>query len=696
MTLTRRTVLSLFSAAPFAHGATAAGEAVSRYWQTLLRGHGRYAWPDDPKPSLSVTYSAVASHQVLGKPVPHAVEVARFVRGAYPMPPARRKDRPLHRFDFEQMQTLAWLGESIEEYRDAATGWDKPSYFTKNYEMHENPVLRQETGAILCRKLLGLPATEDWKTYVRLRRRKNGSFNHTPAQDGTDGHVTNTLWGLQANHALNVAVDDREQTIAWIQHCQQSSGGFTYAPAAKLAAVDHVDYIWAALLALQQLGGKPADVHGAENYLLSLWNDDGGFGDRPGRASNPQATQQALEALASLAAMNRLEGHQPTPRPAKPALPSNLRIFSMQIEAPGTGSPREAAEMAAALKINLWGAKNCAPGWISRAQQIAGESNVPVLFLPANEEYGTYVDVPGLGTYSHLADVNAPPGVDFGLPLSDKDRQPNDWQTFLQRRVAPLRQAGGSNVWQFNENEELTRVLLNQAVEEGTFSAISAFHFGSENFLETQPFLNRYRDVLPFIGLQDAHTATWWWMEFLVAFRTFYLAEQPTWAGWQKALRENWIVSVRHDSRTDFKTQLAGGSDTVRRHLLERQAQWRWWTDKPEELIRPAASLVAVTPDERFEEARPTEGVNLRLRCWMDTQPFGVPKIPVYELASFWLDAAEVKPEHVRVEPKAGDRGDEYHWFHVPADRKGAHTATATVRNVKTGELQKVTRKFSV
>ena len=35
------------------------------------------------------------------------------------------------------------------------------------------------------------------------------------------------------------------------------------------------------------------------------------------------------------------------------------------------------------------------------------------------------------------------------------------------------------------------------------FSAISAFHFGNENFLVTQPFLNRYRDVLPFIGLQD-------------------------------------------------------------------------------------------------------------------------------------------------------------------------------------------------
>jgi hypothetical protein len=314
----------------------------------------------------------------------------------------------------------------------------------------------------------------------------------------------------------------------------------------------------------------------------------------------------------------------------------------------------------------------------------------------ANEEYGTYVAIPGLGTYSHLADVTAPAGSNFGAALSEKDKQPNPWPKFLSDRVAPLRRAGGSNVWQFNENEELTRVLLNQAVEEGTFSAISSFHFGIEHFLCTQPFLNRYRDVMPYIGLQDAHTQTWWWMEYLVAFRTFFLAERPTWEGWREALRRNWIVDVRHDSGTNFKTQIAGGSNAVRKFIFDRQDRWRWWGEKPDQLIRPAASLVAVTPEEHFEEARPEEGVNLRLRCWWDTQPFGVPKNQVVDLVRLEVDGTEVKPRLVQVAPAGANRGDVYHEWHVPPDRKGAHSAVATVRNLKTGAGSAVTRTFTV
>ena len=682
--LTRRSLLGLFAAGPLVKADSPARDSILRYWSSLARPDGGYAWPDEPNSALSVTYSAVTSFRALGVQVPHAAAIARFVRNGYPMPPQRRKDRPLHRFDYEQMQTLVWLGESIEEYRPEVAGWVKPSYFTKTYELHENPILQQETGAILCRRLLGLGATGEWREYVLARRRKNGSFNHTPATDGTDGHVTNTLWGLLACDALGIEVD-RAKTADWIRSCS-----LTYAPAPAIAPVDHVDYVRASVLGLKHLGDQPANGGRLREYLVSLWNADGGFGDSPGRASNPQATQQALEALAGLGSMQLLEAARPHARPRAEVLPKNLKICTMQIEAPGVGSPREAAEMGAALKIDLWGAKNCAPGWINRAQAVARG----VTFFPANEEYGTYVDVPGLGTYSHLADVTAPPGVDFGPALSDKGQQPNAWQSFLDKRIGPLRRAGGSNVWQFNENEELTRVLLNQAVAEGTFSSISAFHFGSENFLRSQPFLNRYRDVLPFIGLQDAHTQTWWWMEFLVAFRTFFLAEQPTWAGWQNALRKKWIVSVRHDAKTDFQTEVAGASHVVRAFVMDRQAEWKWWGDKPDQLIRPVASLVDVRAGDPFEEAQPHEGVNLRLRCWMDTQPFGVPKIPVYEFVSLEVDNSAVKASEVRVEPKGPERGDVYHVANVSTP--GKHRAVATVRHVKTGETRKITREFSV
>ena len=174
MTLTRRSILSILALSPLAKGAESIKRAALTYWESLARLDGGYAWPDEPKSALSVTYSAVASHRLLGVPVPRPAEIARFVRGAYPLPPARRKDRPLHRFDYEQMQTLVWLGESIEDYLAAASEWTKPSYFTKTYEMHENPVLQQETGALLCRKLLGLPATEEWRAYIAARRRGNG------------------------------------------------------------------------------------------------------------------------------------------------------------------------------------------------------------------------------------------------------------------------------------------------------------------------------------------------------------------------------------------------------------------------------------------------------------------------------------------------------------------------------------------
>ena len=503
----------------------------------------------------------------------------------------------------------------------------------------------------------------------------------------SDGHGVNTLWGLLALNALGATVDRKRETAEWIRSCQLTSGGFSYAPHAEIAGHDHVAYTWAALLALPLLDATARDAEAARTYLLSLWNADGGFGDRPGRASNPQATHQALEALASLGPVSRIAG-APRRKLAQPAsVPSNLKIYTMQIEAPGSGNLRETVAMARALGIHLWGAKNSKPGWVDAAQKVAREEKAPVTFFYANEEYGTYVSVPGLGTYSHLADVTAPAGSDFGAAMAD-DKHPNMWNDFLRRRIDPLRKAGGSNVWQFNENEELTRVLLDQAVESGTFSAISAHHFGSENFLVTQPFLNRYRDVLPYIGLQDAHSQTWWWMEYLTAFRTLFLATEPTWQGWTTALKQNWIVSVRHDSRVDYKTQIHGGSNAVRKHIMDRAASWRWWGEKPEVMRRPWASLTAVGPGDQFDEIRPESGVTLRVRCWMDTKPAGVPKDAVTELQRLDVDGRQVTPTHV------AERTDIYDQFHV--EQKGKHTAVATVRMIKTGEVAKVKTDFVV
>ena len=92
--------------------------------------------------------------------------------------------------------------------------------------------------------------------------------------------------------------------------------------------------------------------------------------------------------------------------------------------------------MARALRIHLWGAKNGTPEWLARAQAIADQQQVPVKFFVANEEYGTWVRVPGLGTYSHTSDIIAPPNCEFGPALARQGVV--SWDEF---RAAPARAA---------------------------------------------------------------------------------------------------------------------------------------------------------------------------------------------------------------------------------------------------------------
>src|SRR5262249_10350070 len=148
-----------------------------------------------------------------------------------------------------------------------------------------------------------------------VRRRVNGSFNHTPAADGSDGHVMKTLWGLQALRALGRVGEKTEETGAWLRAGQQPDRGSTVQPHAEIApaAVD----TWAAVSVLKSLGAQPANRAACAKYLRSLWTADGAFADRPGWASNPVATYHALDALAALGALDAAPPPSPPPRPVE-------------------------------------------------------------------------------------------------------------------------------------------------------------------------------------------------------------------------------------------------------------------------------------------------------------------------------------------------------------------------------------------
>lgn len=665
----------------------ASTRAILDYLQTLRRDDGGYGWEDQVLSHLTPTFGVIGCHRLLDVAPPDRARLAQYVRTHHPRE-LKKLEQERRVFEFQQVQALAWLGEDVAAFRDTIGAWQEPLPYLKQYEQHGYPVFQSELGAVLARPLLGLPleGMEKFAAYIDARRRANGSFNNTPAADGGDGHVMNTWWGLQALKLFGRAGEKQAESISWIRSCQRPNGGFTFQPQPEFGGVDDIAYTRTAVRGLALLGAAPARRDACIAYIHSLANADGGFSDRPGWLSNPLATFYALDALAALNALDTLGAIRRRAARPRVTLPSNLKVFSMQIESHGQGSPHDAVELARALKIDFWGAKNAKPEWMARVRAIAGERKVPVTFFTANEEYGTWVNVPGLGTYSHTSDIIAPAGAEIGPPLGVRSRTPSPavtWSDFRTRRLAPLERAGGRLVWQFGENEELVRMFLDDSVERSGFAAISTYHFGNPDFTNSEPFLHRWRGQIPYIALQDAHgMEPWWFADMTTGFRTLFLATEPTWDGWLNALKKNWVAAARHDVWTRGKTWMHSGSREVLDFVRARETTWRWW-DNPA-IARPMVSLVALTPADALEAGRPERGVLLRARCAWTNTPQGLAKEPISELVRLIVDGRETKPELVARKRPNGLHEEHAHHLALPELAPGRHSATAVVRVLAT------------
>lgn len=668
--------------------------AITAYLESLRRPDHGYAWGDQESSHLTPTFGAIGAYHILGLVPPNSDELAAYVRVCHP-----RELKPLQQeariFDWQQVQALRWLGADVSALVPTVSAFIRPITYSRLYEKHGYPVAQSELSAVLARALLGLPAAEIDESYGRYldeRRRPNGSFNNTPAADGGDGHVMTTLWALEASRVLGRALPSGNSLVQWMRACQLSNGGFTYQPEPEFGAVDDIAYVRAAVRALRLFGEAPTRPEACVAYIHSLANADGGFGDRPGWLSNATATYCALDALAALDALGTLRGVKRRPAPARAVLPDGLKIFSAQVEAHGVGSPADAVELARSLKIHLWGAKSARPGWMRRFTVIAAERKVPVTVFASDEEHGTWVNVPGHGTYSHISDVMAPADVDFGAPLGTRtvSSGPVPWGDYRARRWEPLRRAGGRLVWQFGENEPLMRLLLDDSVERGGYAAISTYHFGNPDFMNSEPFLNRWRGRIPFVALQDSHGAEpWYFADFTTGFRTLFLATEPTWDGWLRALDRNWTVPVRRDALSRGQTWMHSGSDEVLEFVRAREAEWRWWDNPLCE--RPLVSIVPVRPEDEFESDRPAAGVTIRVRCAWQASYLGALQKPLAELVRFSVDGRTVTPtlvERKRTNTQAGEHAHVYALTGPAAD--GEHIVTVVVREIATG--REVTR----
>ncbi|MDO8545118.1 MAG: prenyltransferase/squalene oxidase repeat-containing protein [Opitutaceae bacterium] len=683
-----------------------AARAIAGYLEKLARPDGGYAWGDQEISHLTPTFGVVGCHRLLGQTPPRKEALVEYVRTHHPRE-LKKLEQERRIFEWQQVQALVWLGADVSGFQPKIAAFTKPLGYLKQYERKGYPIFQSELGVVMSHALLGLPTsgiTETFGRYIDERRRPNGSYNNTPAADGGDGHVMNTLWALQAQRVLGRETAASDALVAWLRGCQlghaagRGAGGFTLAPKPEFGGVDDIVYTRAGLRALKLLGAAPADRDACIRYIHSLANADGGFADRPGWLSNATATYYALDALDALGALDSLGAIRQRATPWRPPAPApGLKVFSIQIESHGTGSPADAVELARSLKLHLWGAKNAKPAWMERARAIAAARKVPVKFFPANEEYGTWVNFAGLGTYSHTSDLFSPGDTDIGPPLGTRAAAATavSWSEFRQRRLEPLERGKGRLVWQFGENEELVRMLLDDSVERGGFAAISTYHFGNPDFMNTEPFLNRWRGRLPFIGLQDAHgPEPWWFADQTSGFRTLFLASEPTWEGWLNALKQNWVAAVRRDVWTKGRTWMHAGSDAVSDIIRAREQDWRWW-DNPS-IQRPMLSVVALTPADELEAGRPERGVAIRVRCAWENTAQGLAKQPLSEFVKLRVDDREVATELVARKRANGFFEDHYQHAVFPEMARGGHRATAIVRVLETKAEASQTVEFVI
>jgi prenyltransferase beta subunit len=661
----------------------------------LAKPDGGYGWEDQYDSHLTPTYAVTGILYDLGELPADKKKLADFILTHHPQKgtstnPTFYLGKPrgeagpsgsdMRNLVYEQIRAILWLGGDVSPFNEEIKKWKSQAGVLANYESHGFGGMFQESMTPICHNLLGLKMekAQEFIQYLEGCRRTNGSFNNAPVSFGGDGNILNTYWALLALESASAPRKLASETVAWLQSCQMGNGGFTHQPDPQIGANDDVIYIWAGIKALKLLGSQPKNIKGAVSYILSLRNPDGGFGDRPGLHSTPVASFYAIDALKELDKLSALDKSK-RPKAIKEETPdfTGYKIYTVQFQAQGQGSPREAVMLADSLNIDLWGVKYPVEGWVAEAQRIANANNVPVTFFMSNEPHDNLVTVPGMGSFNHVLDYISP-GSSL-VPFAENAFYDELKKTTLKH----LKEINGGLMLQVSNNEPLARILIDESLNSNLgYLALCTVHFG-QNFMFWLPYLAEYRYRLPLVTLQDAHgTEAWIWGEELINHRNLFIAREPTYDEMINSLKKNWIVGVRHDSVSSYKTRMLGGTDAARKFISGKESEWKWWNG--EKLLRPQAVITVIGKDDPFEAGKPESGLNIRIRTrWRSVRQ--ALKSEAVKLEQLKVDGIVVKAELVNV-GRRNPPSDSYYLFKWGEPAKGTHRIEAVVRDISTNE----------
>ena len=436
------------------------------------------------------------------------------------------------------------------------------------------------------------------ENYILPRQTISGGFDDmlgdriSPENDRS--HIMVTHDAVMVLNTLDISIPSKSDLIDWIRSCQTAEGGFQWHP-------DHISYsnkadvwyTWAAVRALKVLGAEPLNVDDCIEWLNSLQNYDGGFGDRPGWSSRLYSTYYAIHSLEMLTGdIEKAISEKKMTKNNKTRIPEGkYSIFQAHHKSPPGGT--EMVDTVVSIGLNLIAVKTTEAEVVNndgisevvrKAREYARGKGYTLEIVDSPENHRHRFKWLSGMEGNHISNFMIPPDLSMEerniyLSAYDAGIHSYDWHIFKEKVIRPMMDFGTL----FYPELDYTMLNAYMVYDEGLdgnigFNGVPAAHFGNYDWVRHFPYKERWIGQLPMIADGDAHGDIYEWRYWLDSFRNVYIAKSHNYYDYIDASLNGRSVCVIRFPETG-EVRYYGSAETID-YLKRHKVDWKWWHDE--------------------------------------------------------------------------------------------------------------------
>jgi len=471
--------------------------------------------------------------------------------------------------------------------------------------------------------------------FVHERQAPNGGFVDVRVSDGrpTDGevHIAHTFHAVAILRLLGADLPNSDECSRFAKSCQTQTpaddeldlgvGGFLWNPDTSLPGnYADVYYTWAGLQVLHLLEARPDRLPECTDWVNSLQNHDGGFGDRPGWRSRLYSTYYAVHSLALLTAMRDADQGANSKPDADQTLGNvddagtldllagtmlagvatrgitTKRVSSPKIESIPDGvfgiyqglhkipviEPND-LEGLRRRGLHLLALKSDDLKLADPLLEAIRKKRIPMDVILCPEAYPHRLRRFGGPLLHHVGNFTLNPNWDAQqrqtwAAADEAGRKGLDWSDYQRHVLGPLQQLGSLCY----PEQDFEMEYAYSAYDDGLYgrhgyNAVQAgFNWSPRDFVRVFPWRERYVDKLPPIADADAHGDLQKWSPQLDHTRHLYIARGPGYDQFFEASKNGRVVCVIAKPEGVASGFTFYGHPAAVDHVKNHTDEWRW------------------------------------------------------------------------------------------------------------------------